>query len=57
MLPHFDQQEYLDKHYDYFMRSANRGYLTLVAIKYFEFGSLLIEKVSEGLTQTKLKII
>ena len=49
------QQEYLDKYYDSFMRSANRGYLTLVTIKYFEFGSLLMEKVSEGLTQTKLK--
>ena len=37
------------------MGSANRGYLTLVTIKYFEFGSLLMEIISEGLTQTKLK--
>ena len=37
------------------MRSTNRGYLTLVTINYFEFGSLLMKKVSEGLTQTKMK--
>ena len=50
------QQEYLDKYYDSFMRSTNnRPYLTLVTIKYFEFGSLSMEKVSEGPTQTKLK--
>ena len=48
------QQEYLDTYYDFLMRLANREHLTLVTIKYFEFGSLLMEKVSEGLTQTKL---
>ena len=45
------QQEYLDTYYDSFMRSANRGFLTLVTIKYFEFGSLLMVKVTEGLPQ------
>ena len=39
------QQEYLDKYYDFCMRPANREYLFLVTIKYFEFGSLLMEKV------------
>lgn len=37
------------------MRSANRGYMTLVPITYFEFGSLLMVKVAEGLTQKELK--
>ena len=50
-----EQKEYLDKYYDSFMRSSNRGYMTLVSIKYFDFGSQLITKVTETLNQRKLK--
>ena len=45
------QQEYLDKYCNSFIRSANRRYIILVPVKYFEFRSLLMVKVTEGQAQ------
>ena len=46
--------EYLDNCYDGFLRSANRGYMTLVKEEYFQFGKKLMEVLSALVTQEKL---
>ena len=46
---------YLEKCYDSFLRSSNRGYMTLFSEQCFDFGLHLIEKISSSLTQEKLK--
>eukprot|EP00536_Pseudo-nitzschia_multiseries_P008597 jgi/Psemu1/20791/gm1.20791_g len=47
-------QAYLDKCYDSFLRSSNRGRLTLVNEQYFHFGVMLMKKVSASVDQEKL---
>eukprot|EP00536_Pseudo-nitzschia_multiseries_P005420 jgi/Psemu1/12527/gm1.12527_g len=47
-------QVYLNKCYDSFLRSSNRGRLTLVNEQYFHFGVMLIKKVSASVDQEKL---
>ena len=44
-------KSYVEKYYDIFLRSSNRGFMTLVSEIYFEFGFKSIEKVSLALTQ------
>ena len=41
---------YLDKCYDSFLHSSNRGFLTLVSEEYFDFGIELMKKVPSLLT-------
>ena len=48
-------QSYLDKCYDSFLRSSNRGFMTLVSEEYFAFGVEAIKKVSSALTGEKLQ--
>jgi len=45
----------LDKCYDSFLRSSNRGFMTLVSEEYFDFGIELMKKVSSSLTVEKLQ--
>ena len=45
----------METYYDSFLRSNNRGYVTLVHAHYFEFGYKLMEKVSESLTRDMLQ--
>eukprot|EP00536_Pseudo-nitzschia_multiseries_P007333 jgi/Psemu1/17706/gm1.17706_g len=47
-------QVYLDKCNDSFLRSSNRGRLTLVDEQYFHFGVMLMKKVSASVDQEKL---
>eukprot|EP00536_Pseudo-nitzschia_multiseries_P014605 jgi/Psemu1/215285/e_gw1.735.4.1 len=48
-------QVYLDKWcYDSFLRSSNRGRLSLVNEQYFHFGVMLMKKVSASVDQEKL---
>eukprot|EP00536_Pseudo-nitzschia_multiseries_P002489 jgi/Psemu1/5661/gm1.5661_g len=47
-------QVYLDKCYDSFLRSSNRGRLTLVNEQYFHFGVMLMKKVSASVDQERL---
>ena len=48
-------QSYLDKCYDSFLRSSNRGFMTLVSEEYFAFGVEAMKKVSSALTGEKLQ--
>ena len=48
-------ESYLDKCYDSFLRSSNRGFMTLVSEEYFDFGVELMKKVSSSLTVEKLQ--
>ena len=48
-------QAYMEKCYDIFMRTWDRGGLTLVNTKYFDFGKNLMKEVSTALTKTKLQ--
>eukprot|EP00536_Pseudo-nitzschia_multiseries_P004291 jgi/Psemu1/9647/gm1.9647_g len=47
-------QVYLDKCYGSFLRSSNRGRLTLVNEQYFHFGVMLMKKVLASVDQQKL---
>ena len=46
---------YLEKCYDSFLRSSNRGYMTLVSEEYFDFGLRLMKKIANSLTQDVIK--
>ena len=48
-------ESYLDKCYDSFLRSSNRGFMTLVSEEYFDFGVELMKKVSSSITVEKLQ--
>ena len=48
-------ESYLDGCYDTYLRSLNRGRLTLVNEEYFQFGVVTMEKVAAALTQEKLR--
>jgi hypothetical protein len=48
-------QSYLDKCYDSFLQSSNRGFMTLVSEEYFDFGVELMKKVSSSITVEKLQ--
>ena len=47
--------DYLEKCLDPFMRSFDKGGLTLINPEYFDFAAIVIRKVSEAVTTTKLK--
>ena len=44
-----------NKYYDCFLRSTNRGFMTLMNENYFEFGFKLMKKVALALTKFKLE--
>merc|ERR1712211_21591 len=48
-------KEYVEKYYDCFLRSTNRGFMTLVNENYFEFGFNLIKKIALAVTRDKLE--
>ena len=48
--------DYVEKYYDLFLRSTDRGYMTLVREKYCGFGLQLMDKLSRLVTQQKLKL-
>ena len=45
---------YLEKYCDSFMRTNDRGYLTLIREEYFEFGYQLLDIISSTFTSQKL---
>eukprot|EP00536_Pseudo-nitzschia_multiseries_P019316 jgi/Psemu1/60050/gm1.60050_g len=50
-------QTYLEKCYDSFLRSANRGKLTLLNEQYFDFGVQAMKKVDLNMTEHAKKEI
>jgi hypothetical protein len=48
-------ESYLEKCYDSFLQSSNRGFMTLVSEEYFDFGIELMKKVSSSVTVQKLQ--
>ena len=47
--------DYVEKCLDPFMRSFEKGGLTLVNPRHFDYGAMVMRKVSEAVTTTKLK--
>jgi len=46
---------FVEIYYDCFLRSTNRGFMTLVNENYFEFGFKLIKKIALAVTRDKLE--